>query len=252
METILIYTLSDSLGVRYVGQTKNPKKRLYRHIYDCKNNGIKNKRCSWIKSLLNKNELPIMEIIDEVPINKWQFWEQYWISQFRTWGFKLVNDTDGGDGTYGRLVSDETKNKMSLTKKGITPKNFNIIKKASIKGKVVQYNLNGEKLNTYESCGYIENELKIPNVHYVIHKKRNSAGGYIWRLEGDELTNNEIEQIKYKHLKQEKKKIIQYNLDGVFIKEWDSVSDVKKTYQGISSVLSGSRKTAGGFKWGYK
>lgn len=64
METIKIYVLSDSSGIRYVGQSKRPSKRYYRHIFDAKQKGFKNKRCAWIRSLLNKGQRPVMEIID--------------------------------------------------------------------------------------------------------------------------------------------------------------------------------------------
>ena len=180
MGKIYIYTLSDNLGVKYVGQTKNIKLRFYRHIYDAKINGGQNKRCSWIKSLLNKNEKPIIEVIDEVDVD-WVFWETYWISQMRTWGFDLVNSTDGGEGSYGRIVSDETKLKMSLSKKGKIPKNIDLFRQSTIKGVVVQYDLNGVKVGEYESSNYVKKTLKIKNVCNVINKKRNSAGGYFWR-----------------------------------------------------------------------
>jgi len=252
METIYIYTLSDKLGVRYVGQTKNPKRRYYRHIFDGKNNGGKNKRCSWIKSLLNKNEKPIMNIIDEVNKNEWVFWEQYWISQFRVWGFKLVNNSDGGEGSYGRKVSDETKNKMSLAKKGKTPKNINLFKKSTIKDIIIQYDLDGNKLNEYESANYIKENLGIKNINSVINKKRNSAGGYIWRYKNDCLTKEEILKIKNKHLKQTPKIIQQLSKLEELICEWKSVNDVKKIYPHINAVLSGKRKTAGGYLWKYK
>jgi hypothetical protein len=34
----------------------------------------------------NKNKKPIIEVIDEVNINEWEFWEMYWICQFKSWG----------------------------------------------------------------------------------------------------------------------------------------------------------------------
>lgn len=50
--------------------------------------------------------------------------------------------------------------------------------------------------------------------------------------------------------------IIQYDLDGNFIKEWKSQSQAAKTlkiYQGnIWKVLNNKRKIAGGFSWKYK
>lgn len=252
MEKIYIYTLSDFSGIRYVGQTKNLKSRFYRHIFDGEKYGGKNKRCSWIKSLLNKGERPILEVVDIVDFNDWVFWEQYWISQFKTWGFNLVNDTNGGEGSYGRIVSDKTKLKMSLAKKGITPKNINLFKKSSIKGIVIQYDLNGVKINEYESSNYVKNVLGIENVSLVINKKRCSAGGYIWRLKGDYLTQEEINVIKNKHLKQEKKPVNQFSKDGILIHEWESVSEVIKIFPHIMSVLTGNRKTAGNCFWEYK
>jgi hypothetical protein len=251
-EKIYIYTLSDSSGVRYVGQTKKLKNRFYRHIFDGKNFGGKNKRCSWIKSLLNKNEKPIMEIIDEVDVDEWIFWERYWISQFKTWGFNLVNDTDGGEGQYGRIFSNETRIKISLSKKGKIPKNINILKKCNIKEPVVQYDLDGNRINEYESSNYVKEVLGVKNVFLVITKKRCSANGYIWRFKSDKLTDSEILEIKNKHLKLRKKPILQKSKTGEILKEWGSVREVKKIYPNIMSVLSGNRKSAGGYFWEYK
>jgi predicted GIY-YIG superfamily endonuclease len=36
MDTVFIYSLSDSFGVKYIGKTNNLKQRLYRHIFDAK------------------------------------------------------------------------------------------------------------------------------------------------------------------------------------------------------------------------
>jgi hypothetical protein len=252
MEKIYIYTLSDNLGVRYIGKTKDIKTRLYRHVYEANKKGKKNKRSSWIKSLLNKGEKPIIQIVDEVEGYEWEFWEKYWINQFRSWGFNLVNDSDGGEGAYGRLVTDETKLKMSLAKKGKTPKNIDLFKKSTIKGAVIQYDLKGNKIGEYESSNYVKEVLKIKNVCNVIHKKRNTAGGYIWRFKGDELSEKEIKEIQNKHLRQEKKIVYQISKDNKLIKEWSSVNEIKKIYPHINGVLSGRRKTAGGYFWVYK
>ena len=89
-----IYTLSDpeTNDVKYVGKTENIKVRYKKHLSRSKN--TKTYLYSWIRSLKSN---PIIEIVDEVEEN-WQFWEQYWICQFKVWGFKLTNLTIGGDG----------------------------------------------------------------------------------------------------------------------------------------------------------
>lgn len=40
----------------------------------------------------------ILEVIDIVDTNEWKFWEKYWISQFKSWGFILLNKNNGGGG----------------------------------------------------------------------------------------------------------------------------------------------------------
>lgn len=50
--------------------------------------------------------------------------------------------------------------------------------------------------------------------------------------------------------------ILQYNLDGNFIKEWDSIviacTELKISRKNISSACSGYRKSSQGFMWRYK
>jgi hypothetical protein len=54
------------------------------------------------------------------------------------------------------------------------------------------------------------------------------------------------------------KPILQYDLDGNFIREWKSLSEAAKTLTGknnagcISNVLNGRYKTSCGSKWKYK
>lgn len=89
-----IYTLSDLNGVRYVGQTKNPKRREWQHK-SFSNNYEKNRAvCSWIISLIEKGELPIFSVIEET--NNLDVREVFWIKEFRNKGVKLLNHNEGG------------------------------------------------------------------------------------------------------------------------------------------------------------
>lgn len=132
-----IYILIDprTNQVRYVGKTDNLRKRYNHHlIYNGKSH-----KTSWIKNLKSDNQKPIMEVVDEVLLVDWKFWERYWISQFKTWGFDLVNNTDGGEGFAsgelnpahlphvkairskvhkGKVVSQKVRNKISKTLTG--------------------------------------------------------------------------------------------------------------------------------------
>lgn len=110
-----IYTLSDKFGVRYIGKSNEPNKRLIKHIRLSKfKKSIKDK---WIFSLLLNNQYPVLEILEEVDEKKWESAEIYWIAQFKAWGFKIMNGTSGGegsDGFKGRTHSEKTKKILSL------------------------------------------------------------------------------------------------------------------------------------------
>ena len=103
-----IYTISDNNGnVRYIGKTLNFKRRQREHI-KCysKSNTYKN---NWIKSLIKNGDYPVISILDEVEYEDSAFFETYWISQFKSWGFNLTNLTDGGDGTFGYKMTENQK-----------------------------------------------------------------------------------------------------------------------------------------------
>lgn len=97
---VYIYTLSspnDLNNIKYVGKANDLYHRMASHITPCniKTNTPKN---AWIKSLLRNGERPVCELVDIVPHKEWQFWERYWISQFKAWGFNLKNINLGGEG----------------------------------------------------------------------------------------------------------------------------------------------------------
>ena len=86
-----IYTLSDDLGIRYVGKSNNPESRLKIHLKECKKK--RTHKENWIFSLKQDGKLPILEILDEIDLKDWCFFESYWISQLKAWGFDLLNGT---------------------------------------------------------------------------------------------------------------------------------------------------------------
>mgnify|MGYP003403463352 FL=1 len=117
--TTFIYALIDPRNgyVKYVGKSDNPKKRFVNHLFI---NEVKTKKHSWIKSLSSKNLIPELLIIDEVVKSEWSFWETYYISLFKFYGYDLTNGTTGGDGCLGcnngRVLSDSTREKIRQSK----------------------------------------------------------------------------------------------------------------------------------------
>ena len=108
--TTFIYELIDprSNETRYIGKSNNPQRRLKdEHLKEIGDTH----KIRWIKQLQRLNLIPVLNIIDEVSESDWDFWERFYIRQFRLCEFRLVNDTDGGDGVkdstgeVGRKVS---------------------------------------------------------------------------------------------------------------------------------------------------
>ena len=98
-----IYTLTDPITgeIKYIGKTtKALSKRLTNHVCNSKHTRFYTE--CWIKGLVDKGLRPMIELVDKVD-EDWKFWEQYYISQFKAWGFNLTNLTEGGDGTSGLI-----------------------------------------------------------------------------------------------------------------------------------------------------
>jgi hypothetical protein len=134
-----IYILQepDTLLVRYVGKSNNPKRRLQHHLSNKdKNNSHSN---NWIKSLKLKGLIPIMTVIDETD-KDWRLLEMYWIEQFKAWGFNLTNCTNGGEGAYG---AGQWNNKpvSAYTKEGRFIKSFESQKQCAEHFKTSQGNV---------------------------------------------------------------------------------------------------------------
>ncbi len=100
MEIINIYYLhyGDNIAI-YVGRSKNIKVRLANH-----------------KRKFGKNVK--IEIIDEVSEIEWMFWEKFYISLFKSWGFDLKNKNNGGGGPTTCIFSPERNIKIGLANKG--------------------------------------------------------------------------------------------------------------------------------------
>jgi len=115
-KTTFIYTLSCPISndIRYVGKTNNLKIRLNQHLKESKKN--KTHKDKWISKLISLYQEPIIEILDEVNENEWQYWEMFYISLLKSWNFKLINHTIGGDGNKnwnGKNPTEKQKKNIS-------------------------------------------------------------------------------------------------------------------------------------------
>lgn len=115
MNTVFIYALKDPVTdkIRYVGKSKAPKERLRKHLNSPRE---RTHRIHWIRSLQTQGLKPVLEIIDEVPVEEWPQWEVAYIQYYIEEGCSLVNGSLGGEG--GHSPSEETRRKISEANKG--------------------------------------------------------------------------------------------------------------------------------------
>jgi hypothetical protein len=175
-----------------------------------------NSRLNAHKSSLQENTY--LEIIDEIPTEEWKFWEKYYISLFKSWGFKLANKNNGGGGCVTHIVSKETREKISKYHKG-------------------------------KSKPFSEE-------HKINHKRAYNNREVTWGniiskgLKGRKIT------WKQGNVGKPSTFILQYDLEGNFIKEWPSIKEAASYYKLDEGTLSNccnnkKVKTCGGFKWSF-
>jgi len=152
---------------------------------------------------------------------------------------------------YGKKSSEATKKKLSNSHKGIYKddkwrKNLSIAnkgKKLSEKHKkklsiyrtgrsgelcsnsiaISQYSKNGVFIREWACARDAMRELgyNSNNINSVCRGERNTSDGYVWRFNGDDFNKYKVYEVGEKM----KKPIIQYSLNGDYIKTWASSKD---------------------------
>ena len=101
------------------------------------------------------------------------------------------------------------------------------------------------------AMAYLPNPENLPEIN---HKDENKTNNCLQNLEWcDCKYNNNYGTHIEKASNSRKKPILQYDLDGNFIREWNSATDVGKEVRiNIGYCLRGKYKTAYGFIWKFK
>ena len=101
----IIYTLKcpRTNTVRYVGWTlQRAEVWLHKHISEVTTHPPRTHKAKWFLSLVSIGILPVIEIIETGYGNGWGEAERRWIAFFKNQGVRLVNGTDGGEGSPNR------------------------------------------------------------------------------------------------------------------------------------------------------
>lgn len=129
-----------------------------------------------------------------------------------------------------------------------TPDNNNYLKITLIKNKRKKT----YRVHRLVAQNFIDNPKKLPMVN---HKNENKIDNNVENLEYcDAKYNCNYGTRMQRIISKLNRPIIQYDLDGNFIKIWESIKEAEKTLKirNISQVCIGIRNKAGGYIWKYK
>lgn len=285
-----IYIIKNLINNKfYIGSSINIKRRFIDHKRDLKSNkhaSIKLQRAYHkygetnfsfiVLEQLCLSKLYDIKSLKETIINKEQFYLDSLLfanednNKFHKLGYNILRKADS---SLGAKHSTDTKNKlsiahkkkwnnnsyrkkMSIALKGVNSgnkredlKKYNINNKSK---KVYQYDLNGIFIKEWPSAREASRKLNIDltNIARAANNKIKQSNGFLWRY----IFIDKIENINLTHISA--KPVIQYTIDNIYIKEWNSCLDAEKnnkiTNGKVSMAANGLRKTAGGYIWKYK
>ena len=276
----IIYKATFPNNKIYVGQTiRTLEQRKKDHYRATKNKKNKNYNYPLYRAIRKYGWDNLKWEIIDYGENKKELEEKeiYWIEYYNSFK-KGYNSTVGGDGA----IKINYKQILDLWRQGLSLQQIsdkekidrhtisNILKIYNISEKeifrrgigraVIQYDLNGKFINKYNSIMDAANSLGKQNISTIRNccaKQIRSAYNFLWKFEDDNIT---VEELVYNFNlsgKGKQKKVEQYDLNGNFIREFNSCREAARYinapyHVGISSCCIGKQKTAYGYKWKYK
>lgn len=273
-----IYKLIDpeTNDIRYIGQTDNIKRRYNDHISssfnensDCYNTY----KARWIRKLKSKDLLPLIEIVEEcIDFIQSNIRENYYIEKLTNEGYKLTN-SHSLDVTE---FSIETKKKMSTARKGKTleeivglEKSIELKEYYSEKIKLNNPNKNSDPLVREKISNTLKEYFKDKENHWAyglkmtdehneklriaqLNRKKSISKRMPMTEEQKEKLRNSIKGTKIK-----RSQILQYDLDMILVKEWNSLREIERidttmSRSQIAKCCKGNKETYAGFIWKYK
>ena len=241
MKQTFIYALLDpnTLQVRYIGKSNNPKMRMYRHVYDAIHDKSRTHKNNWVRSLVHKKQRPIMQVIECCDMAVWQEREKYYIAFYGK--ANLLNVKDGGDGTTTIFCSADRAAKISKALKG-RPRSAEEVERIRLMNVGRKHTAEVNKQNSIRNSGERNANYGKPRSDATKDKIRKALLGQIISPE----TRDKIGAASCRE-------VLQYNIDGIFIASYFSLilaeknTGVKKG--SISHCINGRMKLAGGYIW---
>lgn len=262
-----IYSITNLLnGHMYIGKTNNLKRRWNQHKSGRGGTTI-------LSKAINKYGLEnfLFDIIAEIPFESSEELnsvlsqlEVYYIELYGTLkdGYNATYGGEGGTIDYSKIgVSDKKREackkngkKYADKVRGI-PRNREVIMRGALKRRkpVLQYDIHGNFIREYPMLSAVSNFESI-NIGKCCKGEISSAYGYIWKYkESDEYPLIIKAPVNWHKANIP---IIQCNLNGEIIKEYNSATEASKITgigrKSITNCLGGWSNTGGGYIWKYK
>lgn len=221
-----IYLLRDpnTKEVKYIGKTKKELvKRLVGHLHAIYSSRTKQFLCkdTWILNLLKNNQIPLIELIEEVSEDISSSREKYWVEFY------------------------EKKNHIF----NIAFSSVNIIERTDLRVVVFQYSIDGLFLKKWDCIYDVEKELNIPSGNIVKSCKgdRKLGGKYMWRYYKVDKLNAYSKDVA-------RKSVYSYDFEGNFVKEYASARDTESdgfSYKNVSQCCTGEKKSHKLHQWSF-
>lgn len=178
------------------------------------------------------------------------------------------NSTLGGDGGFGRIISEEERKKLSELKIG-KPHSKEHVKKSALGHKglkmsketkakiksahvtpILQYSLDGTFIKEWESIKSATDTIGLKStssIQQCLSGKSKQSGGYVWKYKLQSAPKQ----------KSQKRPVQQYTINDEFVAEFESAADAARnvidaTDNGIIRCCKNKQITSGGYRWKYK
>jgi len=235
------------IGVGIKKEHFSSHKTEYRRAFEYKYN-----RTKYWKNIISSTEYEV-EILMES--NDYKFILQKEAEFIKLYGRQdlglgpLVNLNDGGGGSLGHKWTLEQKEIRSLLIKNQFKNGIRNNK--SLYTEVHQYDLNGKYIKSFDYIHSAELELGVTKgaIGKAALGKQNTSNGFMWSL-------IKLDFLKTPKRRKNTKAVLQYSKEGIFIKEWVDLYDIKKILgfkrEPINNNLINKSKSSYGFIWKYK
>lgn len=221
-----IYCIENKVNhKKYIGQTHDFKYRWMHHRADLRGGIHHNRHLQSAWNIYGENNF-LFYVVEEVPLEKLNTRESYWIQKFNTLedGYNFDN---GGDGIRGYKHTEEELSKMRRIQ---NPEvvlqfdlSFNFVKEWIGGCNHIRKELGGARTSYADRCNHSRSIMTPYKDSYWVYKKEYEDSRFSWN---GYLNNVRIYTPKVSSSRIIPHKVYQYDFNGNLVKEWDSVESI--------------------------